>query len=397
MKKKVLFVINTMGRAGAERCLLHLMKEWEKEGDEYEISLFSVLGRGELFEEVPEGVRVLNRAPQTLSVFDKGIQKDVGRRVLQAVRTKGYMRKELFSLLRLLAWQVSNRKVSGKKLCWKILSDTAETSEEKYDLAVGYLQGSATYYVLDHVKAAKKIVFLHNDYEASGYCPWWDKPYYEKADRIYCVSNFIAERMKEIFPSCADKTEVFYNFTDEQWVKERAAEGRADDMKRMQGEPCLLTAARLEPMKAFDIAIETMALLKQKGVRAAWYVLGEGTERSRLEKKIEACGVQDCFFLLGQKENPYPYIAACDIYVQETRYEGFCTSITEAVILGKKVVASDCSGNKEQLEYYGTGVLTKLSPQAAAEGIIKAWKTQADRVDFHCLQKNELERLKRDA
>ena len=62
MKKKVLFVINTMGRAGAERCLLHLLHAWKEE--EYELSLFSVLEQGELFNEVPSHVRILNKAPK---------------------------------------------------------------------------------------------------------------------------------------------------------------------------------------------------------------------------------------------------------------------------------------------------------------------------------------------
>lgn len=392
-------MINTMGRAGAERCLLHLLKAWQD--DSYELSLFSVLGRGELFGEVPSHVRIINEDPESSTVFDSRARKGIMKDLLKGMWKKKIFLREFFPMIRLLLWQIKEKKVDIKKLCWKPASDTAPVLEETFDLAVGYLQGAATYYVMDHVKAGKKVVFLHNDYQASGYCPWQDGPYYEKADKIYCVSGFISEGLKETFPGCKDKIETFYNFADALWVKERAKEGNLGkdgipkDMKKEPGTICLLTAARLEPVKAFDVAIQTMALLKHSNVNARWYVLGDGSLRGNLEKEIRRQKVEDRFFLLGARENPYPYMAACDIYMQETRFEGFCTSITEAVILGKKVVASDCGSNREQLSFYGTGVITELDPQAIAQGIERAWREEQPEVDVMERQKEELERLKK--
>ncbi|MDE6185684.1 MAG: glycosyltransferase, partial [Lachnospiraceae bacterium] len=183
MKKKVLFVINTMGRAGAERCLLHLLKAWEDE--EYDISLFSVLGRGELFLEVPPFVRILNESPQAVSVFDQEARKSFAREIMKGMLRRGNFFKNFFSTLRLFLWQVKEKKINRKRLCWKLVSDAAPILEEEFDLAVGYIQGAATYYTLDHVKAKRKVVFLHNEYELSGYCHLVDRSYYEKADRIY--------------------------------------------------------------------------------------------------------------------------------------------------------------------------------------------------------------------
>lgn len=395
MRKKVLFVINTMGRAGAERCLLHLLKAWKEE--EFEISLFSVIGRGELFLEVPSHVRILNESPCTDSVFDSKARKSFMKNIVRGALGKGIIFRELLPFVRLLFWQIKEKKLDLKKLCWKIVSDTAPVMEEEFDLAVGYLQGAATYYVMDHVKARKKVVFLHNEYEASGYCPVSDRPYYENTDKIYCVSDYISQGLKEIFPSCRNKVETFYNFADADWVKRRAAEGSAPEIQKRDGTICLLTAARLEYVKAFDVAIKAVAYMKEKGLKAVWYVIGDGSLHRQLEKEIREQGVEDCFFLLGQKENPYPYMAACDIYVQETRFEGFCTSITEAVLLGKRVVASDCGGNREQLTHYGTGVLTELTPCGIAEGIQRAWGEEALCVDIAGRQLQELERLKREA
>lgn len=395
MKKKVLFVINTMGRAGAERCLLHLLKAWEDEA--YDISLFSVLGRGELFLEVPPFVRILNESPQAVSVLDHKARRSFAKEILKGMFRRGNLVRNLFFTLRLFWWQIKEKKVSSKRLCWKLASDAAPPLGEEFDLAVGYIQGAATYYTLDHVRAKRKALFLHNEYDLSGYCPAVDLPYYEKADKIYCVSNHIAEGLKKVFPTCEGKIETFYNFTDADWVKERAKEGTAPEIRRQAGVLCLLTAARLEYVKAFDVAIQAMALMKRKGMKAQWYVIGEGTLHHQLEKEIKEAGVDDCFFLLGARENPYPYIAACDIYLQETRFEGFCTSITEAVILGKRVVASDCGGNVEQLSCYGTGVLTKLEPQAIVEGIQRVAGEPEILVNIMYRQRKALERLKREA
>lgn len=395
MRKKVLFVINTMGRAGAERCLLHLLKAWEDEEDE--IALFSVFDRGELFQEIPSFVRGLNQSPKISTVFDRNARKAFMKDILIGMIKRGILFSSLFSMLRLWLWQVKHKKVDIKKLCWKAASDTAPAIEEEFDLAVGYLQGAATYYVMDHVKAKRKVVFLHTEYEASGYCSKIDKEYYEKADKIFCVSNYIAEGLKKIFPTCGHKIETFYNFVDAGWVKERAKEGTAEEIIKESGSLCLLTAARLEPVKAFDIAIQAMALMKRKGIKAVWYVLGEGSQHHYLEKEIKEQGVEDCFFLLGEKENPYPYMEACDIYLQETYFEGFCTSITEAMILGKRVVASDCGGNREQLIHYGTGVLTKLDPQAIVEGIEEALRGELPNTDVTSRQRQELERIKKEA
>lgn len=401
--KKVLFVINTMGRGGAERCLLHMINamhdNWQAE--EYCFALFSVLNKGELFTEVPEYVRIMNENPNEESVFDGKARKGFAKRILQGALQNGYVFRNLGSLCRLFFWQLKNKKISVKKLCWKLISDTAEPIEEEYDLVVGYLQGAATYYAIDRVKAAKKILFVHNDFAASGNCPWWDQPYYEKADKIYCVSQNATSKLKEIYPSCKEKIETLYNFANVNWVKERAAQKPADeDYLKIKNKPsdtlCLMTAARLEPHKAFDKAIQAMACLKRMGVKAVWYVLGDGSLRKQLQKEIEEQDVAECFFLLGQKDNPYPYLAACDIYVQETLYEGFCTSITEAVILGKRVVASDCDGNKEQLAYYNTGILTPLEPEAIAKGILQAASMEPGNVDVSMIQEKSLEQLKLD-
>ncbi|HPU64177.1 MAG TPA: glycosyltransferase, partial [Mobilitalea sp.] len=94
-----------------------------------------------------------------------------------------------------------------------------------------------------------------------------------------------------------------------------------------------------------------------------WYVIGEGPERSRLEKLIKKKGLENSFILMGKKNNPYPYVKQADIYVHATRYEGKSIAIEEAQILGKAIAASDCTGNSEQIVSCHDGVLFPLTAE----------------------------------
>lgn len=371
MKKKILFVINTMGRAGAEKCLMSMLKYMDKE--KYDISLFSVINRGEMFDYVPEGVKILNENPCSESVLDKKAKRELAKIILKNGFRHGYFFKEAGYLRKVISYQRKTGGVDFKKLFWKLLSDHAPRQEEQYDLAVAYIQGAATYYVMDHVRAKKKITFLHNEFIDSGYCPELEEAYYEQADGIYCVSRSICDHFAEIYPKMADKMDVFYNLLDVEDIRTKSLEkdGMSALFQKKQGETILLTAARLAPVKAYDLAVPALSLVRKQGYNVKWYVLGDGPEKDEIKRMIREYGLEDSFILLGAHKNPYPYMAECDIYVQATRYEGCCTSISEAVILGKPVIASDCDGNKEQLTRYETGILVALNSEDIARGIIQ--------------------------
>jgi len=124
-----------------------------------------------------------------------------------------------------------------------------------------------------------------------------------------------------------------------------------------------VTVGRLTYQKGYDIAIEAMAQIKADGYPVRWYVLGEGQERTNLEHLIEKYGVQNDFILLGAKENPYPYIKQADLYVHATRFEGKSIAIEEAQVLGKPIIASDCTGNTEQITSGYDGILFPLNKE----------------------------------
>lgn len=133
----------------------------------------------------------------------------------------------------------------------------------------------------------------------------------------------------------------------------------------------ILTVGRLTAQKAYEVSVEAMKLLKEKGVRARWYVLGEGEQRESLEERIKRLDLEGDFILLGAVSNPYPYIRQADLYVHASRFEGKSIAIQEAQTLGKTILVSDCSGNREQVEHNVDGLLCSLTPAGISDGIIE--------------------------
>ncbi len=374
MKKKILFVINTMGRAGAETALLTLLS---KLAPEYECYLYVLMGQGELICRVPEEVQLLNHNYTETSVLEKSGKRDMYRNILHAMRKRGTVLKRLPQLCRDFCIMAKKGKVYPDKLLWHVLSDGAEFFEQSFDLAVAFLEGGATYYVADHVKAKKKAAFVHTDYTKAGYDRRMDENCYEKYDRIFPISEEVQNSFLKVYPEYRDRTKVFHNIIDRNEILKKAKlpGGFTDAYDGIR----ILTVGRLTELKAYPVAIEAMRLLKEAGVRARWYVLGEGPERAKLEKLIAEAGLEQDFFLHGAVDNPYPYYAQADLYVHATQYEGKSIAIQEAQILGRAVVASDRSGNREQIQSGEDGILCDLTAEAVKDSVIYLLQNPTER------------------
>lgn len=365
--KKILFVINTMGQAGAETAFLDFLKKMK--GLECEISLYILMGQGEMIGKLPPYVRILNRSLSSLSVLTSQGRRKMALTVFHAFWHHGKCCGKLYSIMQSFADMAKVKRIQSSKLFWRVLSDGAQRFETEFDLAVAWLEGGAAYYVADHVNARRKAAFVHIDYKSAGYTRNMDRGCWRQFDRIFTVSEKVKGNFQAFYPEYAEKVDVFDNYIDQDFLRLRAKEagGFSDDFDGIR----LLTVGRLTYQKAYDIAIETMSILKKSGHRVKWYVLGEGEQRRYLERKIDVLGLKEDFLLLGAVENPYPYYEQADIYVHATRFEGKSIAIQEAQTLGCAVIASDCSGNRELITDGEDGILCQLIPENIAESIIR--------------------------
>ena len=366
MKKKILFVINTFSRAGAEIALLELLRRLNP--DKYDISLFVLTGQGEMIEELPDYVHLLNLQYDNSSVLDGRGKRRLLWRTFGCLVKHGTGLKLSGYLFKNLMYMLKNKRIAPDKLVWRVWSDAAPVSKIQFDVAVAFLEGGATYYVADHVKAKKKAAFVHIDYRMANYSRQLDLDCYEAYQQIFTVSDEVMDCFTAVYPEMAAKTFVFHNMIDQDAIRTKALAGTGftDDYEGFR----ILTVGRLTKQKALEISVKAMKLLKESGKKARWYVLGEGDQREKLQKYIKSLGLVEDFILLGAVDNPYPYFAQTDLYVHATRYEGKSIAVQEAQTLGCAILVSDCSGNREQLTDGVEGRICPFHPEDICAHII---------------------------
>lgn len=364
--KKILFVINTLGGAGAENALIGLLNSLETEN--CQLSLYVLMGQGELVNRIPGNVRLLNTRFSANSVLSKKGRRDMTAEVLRAFFRNGNFFGKAWSVWKNYLSSPKGARLQPDKILWRMMAEGGQRFEEEYDLAVAYLEGGAAYYVADYVKARKKAAFVHIDYESSGYTREMDRDCYKKMDRIFAVSDEVKKHFLKVYPQYGDKTRVFHNIIDQERIRREAKKpgGPGDFFDGIR----ILTVGRLTYQKAYDVAVEAMALIKKAGYPVRWYVLGEGDQRPALEKRIARLGLTEDFVLVGARDNPFPWYVHTDIYVHATRFEGKSIAIQEAQTLGCAIIASDCNGNREQIIPGEDGLLCELTPEGIAGSVI---------------------------
>jgi glycosyltransferase involved in cell wall biosynthesis len=363
--RKILFVINTLGRGGAEVALLGLLSALERE--DCEISLFVLLEQGELLGQIPSSVKLLNDRYAAVSVHTKEGVSHMKKSIIRASFSHGSLVKNLLPMGKRLWQMVRKGKIQADKLLWKLLADGGKRLPDTYDLAVAYLEGGSTYYVADHVKARKKAAFIHTPFLAAGYTKEVDGVCYQQFDQIFPISETVKEDFVMLFPEYAYKIRLFHNILNAGWMRLMAEKGKGftDDFNGLR----ILSVGRLMYPKEYHYAVDTMALLKGEGLPLRWYVLGEGDDRNKLETQIKENDLAEDFILLGATDNPYPYFAGADLFVHIARFEGKSVAVQEAQFFGLPIVATDCDGNKEQIVSGENGLICAIDPMAIKEAI----------------------------
>ena len=229
------------------------------------------------------------------------------------------------------------------------LSKIIDKPQEIYDLVISY-HAPATFpviYSIEFIKSRRSILWIHGDTSACKKELENYIEYYNKYDKIFCISNSIKNKLLEEYPFLASKTEVFYNIIDKDDVNKQSTMYNVfkDDYKGMR----LLTVGRIDYEKGQLIIPEVVKLLKENNVDIRWYCIGEGPLEDKLITKIENYGLKEDIILLGKKDNPYPYFRNCDIYVQTSKHEGYGLTINEAKILNKPIITTNTVGGLEQI------------------------------------------------
>jgi glycosyltransferase involved in cell wall biosynthesis len=357
MNKKILFVINNMHCGGAENSLISLLQVIDY--TKYDIHLLLFKKEGFFLNNVPKHVTLLDSVPE-FEYFDQSFAKAF-LSALSKLRFDIIYAKIAF----LFHKKIANPAVREQKF-WKYLSVCIPKRKDDFDVAIGFLEKTPNYYIVDKVNATKKMGFIRTDYEAMGMVKEIDIPYFEKLDYILANSTNAELSLKKFFPQFTPKIKTIENFFSPETLKVMADE--KIDVKK--GELTIVSVGRLHPVKGYDFAIEACKIIKDKGIDIKWLVIGDGGERTELEELIIQNQVQNNFILLGMKENPHPYIKMADLYVQTSRFEGKSRAIEEAKIHKKPILVTNYPSVIDQIKHKENGYIVEMNANAIAEGIL---------------------------
>ncbi|MBP3962399.1 glycosyltransferase [Paenibacillus lignilyticus] len=365
--KKVLFVIPTLTTGGAEKSLVNLLNLFDY--TKYKVELLLFKHEGVFIKQVPNEVHILS-IPNTLKYAFKSLDTDG---VKQISSLNANLRRYLGVFLTRIKYKSNQNK--GFQIRWiKLYRQAIKELPGEYDVAISYMHGEAMYYVADKVKARKKMIWIHNDYNAEGFDKALDRPYVAKFDKIVSISEECVKIFCDNFPDAAARTVHIPNLTSSSLIKQMAREFQPVEYVEARGNDpdkvILLSIGRLVTQKGFDVAIQAAKMMQDQNINFIWYIIGQGELREKLQKQIIEANVEQRFILLGIRENPYPYYYHCNIFVQPSRYEGKSVALDEAKILAKPIIVSNYDTVKDQIIEDAEGIIVPLEPEQIAEAII---------------------------
>ncbi|MBO5047903.1 MAG: glycosyltransferase [Clostridia bacterium] len=368
MKQKMLIIGITMAAAGSEKSFLSFARH-AIDYDQYEVDLLLAKKTGDFLSQIPKNIRVLEMGKEG-EIFL--INRDNAARII----ARRYLLKNplrAFSLIphiikRKTAKTAAEKDFASNRM-WCELLKKMPAWDTEYDVALAYWGDHTMFYMCDKVKAKKKIAWLHFDYASPPREDALYLHYFSKCDKVVTVSKKIEASLKQALPEIADKVMTMENIIDAEDILQRASEpcDLADDVRGIR----LLTVGRICHQKGYDMAIPAIARLVSGKNDIKWYIIGDGEaiDKENLHERIRKYGLQDRVSFLGIRQNPYPYMKACDIYLQPSRHEGKPIAVEEAKILQKPIVVTDYSSAKEQMAGYPIYEIVEISEDGIYGGL----------------------------
>lgn len=243
-------------------------------------------------------------------------------------------------------------KLFGNKRILKNALKKQYKLDKSYDVAISFapstglktLTVGGAEFVLEKTEAKQKWIFVHGDYERSGLNEPYANVIFSKFDKVFCVSKSCAELMKKANKKLAEKIDYIYNVCDVEDIKKKAEE-KIEEKPNDKFE--LITVARLSEEKGHIRLLEQLKNLHVEGFDFLYTIVGDGKERTSIEKFIKENNMSSYVDMVGNKSNPYPYIKRADLFVLPSYHESYGLVLVESMILGVPVLTTKTSAAEE--------------------------------------------------
>lgn len=375
MKKPRIFIqFHYMELGGAEMALIGLLNAFDT--SRVDVDLFINQHTGPLMRLIPSKVNLLSQIP-SYSAIERPM-KDIireGHLLIALARLWGKLRYRLY--LRSLSSTNRRRDGSITQYIFDAVSPLLPSLRKlgHYDMAISFLD--PPHIVQDKVDAAIKLEWIHADFSTIHMDINRCEKRWAKNDYIISISDAITNQFLKTYPTFANKIKVIENIISPDYVRQQAVAFDANPELLQTGvdKPTikLLSIGRFASVKNFENIPDMCRRIREQGMDVRWYLVGFGKE-ALIREKIAEAGMQDHVIILGKRTNPYPYIKACDIYVQPSRYEGKSITVREAQILCKPVVITNYPSAQSQIKDGVDGVICDMDNASVAEAIIELTK-----------------------
>ncbi|WP_455782476.1 glycosyltransferase [Phocaeicola coprocola] len=363
MKKRIFIAIHYLEIGGAEISLIGLLNAINY--SKYEVDLFVYSHQGELMKLIPKEVNLLPEIPK-YSYIEKPIK---------FVIKKGFWNIAIGRLwAKVQAWSLAHKKNFNKPnnsvyhyIMENIIHDLPMINPEvEYDLAISFLH--PFHIVKDKVRAKKKVGWIHTDFSLFDTDIESELKIWNSMDYIVSISDAITRSFLSVYPSLQSKVRIIENILPVTYINKQV--NAFSFQYPTQDGINFLSVGRFSYQKNFDNIPEICSLIRKRGINVYWYLIGFGGDEPLIREKIKKFQMEEYVIILGKKENPYPYIKACDLYIQPSRYEGKSIVVREAQFLNKPVVITRFPSSDSQLTDGYDGFIVPLDNWGCASGIV---------------------------
>lgn len=384
MKKNILIFSHALEIGGAERALLGLLHSIDY--SLYDVDLFLMRHEGELMDMIPDNVNLLPEIKEYTGLAVP-MASLIKKRLFGVCfgRIEAKIRAKLFSMKSHQSGDSSVELEYSHKYTSKFMPSI---SDKKYDLAISFL--TPHYFVAGKVEAKKKIAWIHTDYSMLHVDKDSEFEMWKRFDHIISISDDCTKGFLSLYPSLASKIVLMENISSPELIRKQSEQFNVRDEMMAGDGLVLLSIGRYSHQKNFDNVPDICRRVLEKGINLTWYLIGFGPEEDLIREKIREFHMEKHVIILGKRTNPYPYIKACDVYVQPSRYEGKAVTVREAQILHKPVIITDYPTAPSQVENGNDGIIVSLDNEecAAAMFDILSSHTRMSMLEKNCSHKN---------
>ncbi len=353
-KLKTLIVIDNLHVGGVATSLYNFLVYATRY---FDVDLFVFNEQSVDSARLPDGVNVL-KVPKKLKILGMG-QSEIKKYSLR------------YALKR--AFYVGLTRLTSGQFARSILFLTVKRLK-KYDLAIAYAQDNAWKslskgcidFVVKKVDAKKKMAFIHCDYSNFGGYNKKQEIMLSRLDYINCVSESCKKSFIDKFPTLQSKCIVIENFIDYKKIVELSNEYETE----FANDDYFVSACRLSSVKGLDRTIGVLGELnKEREINCKWVIVGDGPEKENLEVLIDKCGLKNIVFLVGEKENPYPYIKGARAFLLPSYNEAAPMVYGESAALGVPIVSTDTCSAAELVKDRNIGIVVDNNEAGIKRGL----------------------------